>query len=153
MNKEGMSDFQLRQYQVVYFNVTNAIVITEEIQASKLEHTFSREHDLKYDETENQWMGSLHIKYTSECPNLPKGQELSVEIGIVGLFIYKAENSEDQQDSFEKLLRLNGTVSLLGILRGIVAAATSSLGFRPGIIVPSVNLNKLVWDKPEHTKK
>ena len=147
MKREGISQFQIKQYQVLNFSLINTIVPPYEIQNVKIEHSFAREHEMKYDPAEKHWLGSLYIQYNANLPTQVEEQKFCAEIGIVGLFEYDADDTDKQKDIFENLIRLNGTVSLLAIMRGIVAASTSALGFRPGLIMPSINLNKFEWDK------
>ena len=61
------------------------------------------------------------------------------------IFTYQGEQTEEEEKRFVKMLKMNGALSLMAVMRGQVATTTTALGMSPNLIMPSVNLNYMKW--------
>ena len=61
------------------------------------------------------------------------------------VFTYHGEQTEEEEKRFVKMLKMNGALSSMAVMRGQIATTTTALGMSPGLIMPSVNLNYMKW--------
>ena len=94
-------------------------------------------------ETEKDALGA--IKCSFELTALDSSREhvyASIKGTALGAF---AADSDISEDEFETMLRINGMVTILPMLRSSVYAIANTLTIRAPMIIPNINVTKLKW--------
>lgn len=138
--KENLSLFQMVALHIGRFDLANmSLTPFNNFQPT---HNFIGRTDCKYDHASNLWRGALGFTYTVKSAD---SDDVSLTVQASALFTYEAPETADEKARFEKLIRMNGMVSFLPILRGRISAASAVLGL-PNVNIPSLDLNKFTWD-------
>jgi len=139
MSENLISKFQMKAYSVDHFSYT----CPAQIEAKEINHRFDGEYNVDY--FDDQWYGAIILDYHAATNATEPSDRLSVEMIMHAVFSYNDENTETAKEQFIRFLKANGAVSLFSIMRGHIATATTSLGMRPGLVMPSINLRNFVW--------
>lgn len=112
--------------------------LTSKEEACEMEHSIG--FDVKRHKTQNSFKIPLNVLLRWEnAPNAPFSQ---ISIGVVGIFSFPEDTSEEEISKYVPLLCLT---NLYGFARGIVANAT---GLCPSgaYFLPTLNMNDVVRD-------
>lgn len=142
MKEQAISLFQMEGYKILNFSYDYPHF--DSISVKSLKHDLHASIS-SIEFLENEWNAILDTHYTvtagvSKTP-------FSLDVRAAALFTYKAANEEEAKNTFIKTLRMNGMVTMLSLLRGHVAIATTALGMQPSFSVPSIDLTKFEWDR------
>ncbi len=140
MSDSHISPFQMIASQITDFECVNLMIGSG--NADEIKHSLKGSYALEY--ADHVWRG--HISFVYEA--MKKDQEsetLHITVCSQHFFVYHAEETEEERARFEKLLKTNGAISSLAILRTSTSVAANTLGVRVPVLVPSINLNKFEW--------
>lgn len=140
-----VSPFQLVGTKVVKFRMTNDYVTLANNPHIKCDASYSVDNVEKQD---NIYMGimKLNIKAVTKGPAKAK---MSCNITIEGCFACPEEIGED---SFIKMLGINGCASLFSIARAFICSTTALATSGGHLILPMINTFKLVDAETESGK-
>lgn len=109
---------------------------------------------VEYDDSAKQWSGSVYITIRTGLDEQSENENCHKLIIVMhGDYSLQGNNTCEEKDSFQYLLRNTCAFNVLTAMRGIVLASTSVLGSIPGYIIPFWNLNKYKWDDDPVEKK
>ena len=133
--KKVESQFQLLSSMVAHMNVNNSFLAYDERKPGKKEIDVSyKVCQVKDVDEKNQRVGVLDliISISSEIDN----QEYNLKTVIRGFFAAPLELPEE---TFIKMLRINGCTALYSIARGIISSVSSQMFSIGNIVLPMVN--------------
>lgn len=134
-----MSKFQMQMCHVRFFDYD----APEGVVAEGLEHELEGEYAYQY--TDGIWHAVIALRYAAKSKPDEMGRCFSVRTCMESIFTYQGEQTEEEEKRFVKMLKMNGALSLMAVMRGQVATTTTALGMSPNLIMPSVNLNYMKW--------
>ena len=135
MNNTSKSAFQTKSIQVLKLEVNNAAV--SPIDVNDLDTDLTGEYILGHQET--FWFGVITMNYYAKMKDA--NPQFLFEMTMGATFCFDAENTQDNKDRFERLLKLNGAAALLLAMRTRVLSVSVALGI-PQLIVPNINLKE-----------
>ena len=140
----GLNGFQIRDKKVTHMNVE----VNPDFEAEQYRLDFKMHNTIKHCKASDDGQKTAKITCSIELKASCVGDEDNIyaliHVTDVGVFSVNADTSEED---FEKMLRINGMVTILPIVRGIIFNAANNLGIRAPMLVPNVNVTKMSWDK------
>lgn len=140
MPDSHISPFQMVVSQITDFECVNLMVGSG--NADELKHSLKGSFSLEY--ADHIWRGHITFMYEAVRKD-EKTESFHLSVCSQHFFVYHAEETEKERARFEKLLKTNGAISSLAILRTSTSVAANTLGVRIPVLVPSVNLNEFEW--------
>ena len=140
MAASPVSPFKMIASQITDFNCVNLMLApcgANEIQHA-LEGSCSAEH------AGGVWRG--HIAFRYQALWKPDDEiQLQITVQSQSFFEYTAEDTKEEKARFEHLLKTNGAIAALAILRTNTHVTANTLGVRVPILIPNINLKEFVW--------
>lgn len=72
-----------------------------------------------------------------------------LETVIVGTFMDGSDDTPENKERFEKLLKLSGATTLIPIARAAACSAVSIMGYHGKLIIPNINVYTLNWNEQQ----
>jgi len=147
MSDSISSPFQMRDWQIQSFQYDNPIVSKPNPEAiPSWRFHFHKEFDYRPDS--KAYVGIISIGFSVSVPALPPIDDklFSMSGTVVSLSTLSEEEGDDASAKMDRLLSINATSYTLGALRTFLLQQ-SALLMREELIVPSINLNKLEFEK------
>lgn len=143
MKTDGIeAQLQIIGSKIEKLNLQNTFVLME-----LSDESIKREMDVSYEVSDPFILGEskdvlaanvmLHIMLGITNEDF----ETSIELDIEGCFILKGSTDEDL---LREMLPVNGCAALYSIARGIIASVTSNMCVNGTILIPMINVFKLV---------
>ena len=141
------SKFQLIQSNVLEFTFEN----NQKLQPNNddIIRRFNTDYSIPYiDKRNSMHVGAIELTINVRRSYKSIDDRFKATLRVNGLFTAPIDSMDE--DMFHNMLELNGTSALYGIARGKLAALSSQCYPEEPLLLPMINVNKLV---SEHHKK
>lgn len=144
MNFSNKSEFQMREYKIHKLHFDNPFIDLSD-DSVELSYFAASKHEY----SENRWNGSVAMGFrltSAEDADEYEQQQTFFEAVIVGDFFANGDQNTENEADFIKKLRINGSSTLIPIVRAAVCSASALMGFPGKYTLPNINVFTLEWN-------
>jgi preprotein translocase subunit SecB len=141
---EIFSDFSIVNNVMSNYSFTNPTPFRKD----KIEMNLNIDYEIvDISEKKDEYYGLLEFKVKIESNYSDDEKGFSLEVAILGVFNASRESMEI--DAFEKMLTINGLATLSQLVRSYIASTISVFGLSEKLMMPMINIYKLIETKQE----
>ncbi|MGN0182915.1 MAG: hypothetical protein ACI4DP_10995 [Candidatus Ornithomonoglobus sp.] len=145
-----ISTFQFISSDVTNVDIQNNLFFCN-LPKDTWQRTFDVDYDIEYVSNENnRWSGILGLTFSLSIDSSENDERIfSFKISVKGVFVAPISMT---QEEFEGMLELNGLTALYSVARGTIASISSDVTNFERILLPMLNIKKLVDKKHSETQ-